>query len=206
MTKAELNGRELRRIPHRAAFGGEFHFLHRVDSTNLFAKKLARGGAPHGTLVLAEEQTRGRGRWGRKLESPAGMGLWFSIILRGPFESTQELQLIRTAAGAVIRSVERVAGVRLSFKWPNDLYYGCRKVAGMLVEGSQKAGVYPFLVLGIGLNVNSVPGGFPDGIRDKAVTLQEIAGSEIDRTALFEELVLDLEKSLSIRQREPCFS
>ncbi|MBN1895209.1 biotin--[acetyl-CoA-carboxylase] ligase [bacterium] len=205
MKKADFSENALRRILDRAAFRGEFHFLPRVDSTNQVAKKLAREGAPHGTMVLAEEQTGGRGRWGRKWESPAGMGLWLSMILRGPFDMQQDIRLIRAAAGAVIRSVEKIAGVRLSFKWPNDLYYGGRKVAGMLIEGSQKRGVYPFLVLGIGLNVKSMPGGFPEGIRERAATLEEITGSEIDRAALFRELVLDLEKSLSVRQREPCF-
>lgn len=130
-----------------------------IDSTNARARELATRGAPHGTLVTADEQSAGRGRQGRTWTAPPGRALLASIVIRDP------PRLLPLAAGvAVAEAVERDAQI----KWPNDVLVGGRKVAGILVEGRPQEA---WAVVGIGLNVALRPGDFPPELRDRAGTL-----------------------------------
>lgn len=131
----------------------------RTDSTNARARELAGGGAPHGTLVTAAEQTAGRGRQGRAWTAPPGRALLMSLVLR-------DWPRLLPLAAAV--AVAEVAGAEAAIKWPNDVRLDGRKVAGILVEGRPQEG---WMVLGIGLNVAIKPDDFPPELRDTAATL-----------------------------------
>jgi BirA family biotin operon repressor/biotin-[acetyl-CoA-carboxylase] ligase len=134
------------------------HHRH-TDSTNARARELAGGGAPHGTLVTASEQSAGRGRQGRAWTAPAGRALLMSLVLR------DWPRLLPLAAAL---AVAEVAGEESQIKWPNDVLIDSRKVAGILVEGRPQEG---WMVLGIGLNVALRPDDFPPELRDTAATL-----------------------------------
>jgi len=119
-----------------------------VGSTNEVARRLLIGGAPEGTLVVAQTQTSGRGRRGKRWHSPRG-GLWFSLVLRPHLPPGRAQGLSVVAAIAVARALRNVAYVEARIKWPNDVYLARRKIAGVMVEAVGEG-----LVLGIGVNVN----------------------------------------------------
>ena len=137
----------------------------RLDSSNQTAKRLALAGAPHGTLVLAGQQSAGRGRMGRRFESPAGKGIYLSLVLRVPVPASEALGVTVGAAVAVARAVQKLCGIELGIKWVNDLYYQGKKVCGILTEAgtSVESGLLEWLVVGIGLNLTSTPGGLAGG-------------------------------------------
>jgi BirA family biotin operon repressor/biotin-[acetyl-CoA-carboxylase] ligase len=130
-----------------------------VDSTNERARSLAAGGAPHGTLVTAREQSAGRGRQGRTWSAPPGRALLSSLVIREP------PRLLPLAAGV---AVAELAGDSAQVKWPNDVLIDGRKVAGILVEGRPQEG---WAVLGVGINVAVREGDLPAELRDRAGTL-----------------------------------
>jgi len=140
--------------------------LRETDSTNERAKALAVGGAPHGTLVTAEAQTAGCGRFGRAWVAPPGSSVLASLVLRGLGEHTAYLPL--AAAVAVSEACERCAPVACAIKWPNDVWIDGRKVAGILLEGRPQDG---WAVLGIGLNVSTRTDDFPPELRAQATSL-----------------------------------
>ena len=131
----------------------------RLDSSNQTAKRLALAGAPHGTLVLAGQQSAGRGRMGRRFESPAGKGIYLSLVLRVPVPASKALGVTVGAAVAVARAVQKLCGIELGIKWVNDLYYQGKKVCGILTEAgtSVESGLLEWLVVGIGLNLTTTP-------------------------------------------------
>jgi BirA family transcriptional regulator, biotin operon repressor / biotin---[acetyl-CoA-carboxylase] ligase len=133
--------------------------LRRVDSTNARARRLAGGGARHGTLVTAAEQTAGRGRQGRGWSAPEGRSLLMSLVLR-------DWPRLLPLAAAV--AVAETVGDKAAIKWPNDVQLGGRKVAGILAEGRPRDG---WMVIGIGLNVAVSPDELPDDVRDTAATM-----------------------------------
>ena len=148
--------------------GSPLHVLGRADSTNDGARRLAEGGAPEGTLVIAEEQTRGRGRSGRSWHSPPGVGLWFSVILR-PERPRPDWPVVSPLAGlALVEALEELYGLDARLKWPNDVWVGDRKLAGLLAESQPAAG---WIVLGMGINVHQTPESFPDPLRATATSL-----------------------------------
>ena len=132
----------------------------RLDSSNQTAKRLALAGAPHGTLVLAGQQSAGRGRMGRRFESPAGKGIYLSLVLRVPVPASKALGVTVGAAVAVARAVQKLCGIELGIKWVNDLYYQGKKVCGILTEAgtSVESGLLEWLVVGIGLNPRRLAG------------------------------------------------
>jgi BirA family biotin operon repressor/biotin-[acetyl-CoA-carboxylase] ligase len=138
---------------------------HRVtDSTNERARELAQAGAPHGTLVTADEQTAGRGRQGRRWSAPPRSAVLMSLVLRDLGERHALLPL--AAAVAVCEACERAAPVQCAIKWPNDVWIERRKLAGILAEGRPQEG---WAVLGIGVNVAVER--FPEELRDTATSL-----------------------------------
>jgi BirA family transcriptional regulator, biotin operon repressor / biotin---[acetyl-CoA-carboxylase] ligase len=158
---------------------GSPHVHHRVtDSTNERAKELAGAGAPHGTLVTADEQTAGRGRQGRQWVAPPGRALLMSVVLH----ANEQTPLVPLAAAvAVCHAFPQANGI----KWPNDVWADGRKLAGILIEGRPREG---WAVLGIGLNVATAPDEFPEDLRDTATSLRA-AGADVatprDALALF---------------------
>lgn len=158
--------------------------LESVDSTNRYARVLAREGAPHGTLVIAREQTAGRGRRGRSWISPAGEGLFMSLIIRpqGPAQETARLSL--QTALATARAIERVSGLTARIKWPNDIVCQGRKTCGMLLEMDMEGGRVASVVAGVGVNVHQTC--FPEEIAHTASSLDLLAGKRVDEEALVE--------------------
>jgi BirA family biotin operon repressor/biotin-[acetyl-CoA-carboxylase] ligase len=142
-----------------APFGTPRLHLRLTDSTNTRARELAAAGAPHGTLITAGEQSAGRGRQGRTWTAPAGRALLCSVVVRDPPPLTSLLAGVATA---------EAIGDRALLKWPNDVYVGGRKVAGILVEGRPQEG---WGIVGVGVNVAVTPGSFPPELADRAGTL-----------------------------------
>jgi len=142
---------------------------------------MASQGACHGTVIHADQQSTGRGRGGREFLSPAG-GLYFSLILR-PELNVHELPLITLAAGVgLCNAIKKASKVQVQLKWPNDLYLNDRKLAGILTESgpiSSAAGP-KFLVIGVGINVNTDLEEFPSSLRRKVISLYHVTGSEAD--------------------------
>jgi BirA family biotin operon repressor/biotin-[acetyl-CoA-carboxylase] ligase len=152
------------------------HLFDTVGSTNDAARELAEAGAPAGTLVLAEEQTAGRGRGGKAWTSPPGLGVWMSMVLRPATLPEPGLLpiLVGLAAADALDPFARPGGVAI--KWPNDLHLGGRKLGGILCEGRWEAGSPSFVVAGIGINVLHQPADFPGEIRPIATSLRIGAG------------------------------
>ncbi len=161
-----------------------------VGSTNTEAMQWARAGAPEGALVIAEHQTAGRGRLGRSWMDTSGQGLLFSVVLR-PALPPDRLGLVTLAGGvAVAEAVSTwTAPVEPRIKWPNDVLIDGRKCCGMLLESSLDRD--PFVVLGIGLNVNQ--DAFPESLADRATSLRLETGRLIPRAALLARLLERLE-------------
>lgn len=128
-----------------------------LESSNLTAKQLALQGAPHGTLVIASQQSAGRGRLGRRFESPAGSGVYFSVLLRPGICAPAAQAVTISAAVAMCRAIKALCGLELSIKWVNDLYYQGKKVCGILTEAGTdvESGQIEWLVVGIGLNLTT---------------------------------------------------
>lgn len=160
-----------------------FHFFSELDSTNDRLKAMARQGAPHGTVLLADRQTGGHGRMGRTFLSPEGMGVYLSILLR-PSCAPADLMHLTCATGvAMCEAVEQAARFRPGIKWTNDLVYGKRKLGGILTElGLNPKGGVDYAIIGIGINCCQAETDFAPEIRDIAGSLSMAAGREIDRS------------------------
>ena len=153
--------------------------LERVDSTNRYARRLAAEGAAHGTLVIAEEQTEGRGRRGRSWISPAGEGIFMSLIIRPDCQTERVPMLSLQTALAVAQAIRRVTGLDAKIKWPNDIVVSGRKVCGMLLEMDADADGVRSVVAGIGVNVHQMQ--FPEEIIHTASSLDLLSGRRISR-------------------------
>ena len=162
------------------------HLYDTLESSNQTAKQLALSGAPHGTLVLTGQQTAGRGRLGRKFESPAGRGIYLSLILRADISAADAQAVTVSAAVAVCRAVKALCGLELSIKWVNDLYLHEKKVCGILTEAGAdlESGRLEWLVVGIGLNLTTLPEEFPEELRRTAGSLFPGGPSPVSRVAL----------------------
>ena len=158
-------------------WGDRFCFLPQVDSTNDYLKKRAAEGAPHGTVLIADRQTGGRGRMGRSFLSPPGVGIYMSILLRPECTPQELMNLTCAVAAAMCRAVECAAGLRPGIKWTNDLVWGKQKFAGILTEmGLTAAGGVDWAIVGIGVNCCQKAEDFPPEIRDRACSLAMAAG------------------------------
>lgn len=172
--------------------------LKEVDSTNNYAKKLAQEGAPHGTAVTAETQTGGKGRLGRSFCSPAGSGIYLSVILRLNKEIEPSMLITSAAAVAVMRAIKKVCGVDTKIKWINDLYLNDRKLCGILTEASLdfETKRLEYVIVGIGINITDKA--FPPDIKKIASSLSEAVGeNEISRNVLIAEVINQLQRVIS---------
>lgn len=201
-----LNHDALRAAMDALPWGSELHLLGSVDSTNNRAKLLARQGAPHGTAVLAEEQTAGRGRLGRSFTSPKGLGLYATFLLRPGLPPEQLLHVTAMAAVAACRAVEATGWPSPRIKWTNDLLLGGKKLGGVLAEFSSGA-----LILGVGINVHHSPEDFPPDLAGLAASLRSESGGSPSRTDLAIRLMEEIfrlsegilsQKSAYLRQYE----
>jgi BirA family biotin operon repressor/biotin-[acetyl-CoA-carboxylase] ligase len=162
-----------------------------IDSTNLEAMRQAKSGAPEGLCIIAREQTRGRGRLDRSWHSPKDAGLYFSIVLRPSFKLFRWPLISLAAALAVHNALAKLFQLRADIKWPNDVVFGDRKLAGILaetVETPDGAAV----VLGIGINLTS--DNFPPALTKVATSIAEVTKSQVDPKLLIFELAKSLNR------------
>jgi BirA family biotin operon repressor/biotin-[acetyl-CoA-carboxylase] ligase len=172
-----------------APLGRRVVFFNRIGSTNDVALALAADGDADGVVVIADEQTAGRGRQGHRWHSPPGSGLYVSIVLR-PVHRTagdgRATSLLTLAAGvSLAEAIEAVTALRVDIKWPNDLLVGRRKLAGILAESA--AGDLGSVVLGYGVNVSTRV--FSPDLADRATSIEEELGRPADRAALCAETI-----------------
>ncbi|MGI5875638.1 MAG: biotin--[acetyl-CoA-carboxylase] ligase [Dethiobacteria bacterium] len=172
------------------------HYFKQLESTNNALKKMADEGAPEGTVVVAEEQTRGKGRLGRFWISPPGKGIWLSILLK-PQIAPQETPLFTLlAAVAVVKAIKNVlpetpAGI----KWPNDILLHRRKICGILTELKAEADLLHYLTIGIGINVNLTTEDFPPDLKDIATSLYlENGQKKVPRLLLARNVLQEMDK------------
>jgi BirA family biotin operon repressor/biotin-[acetyl-CoA-carboxylase] ligase len=165
-----------------------------TSSTNDVALNLAAGGAQEGTLVVAESQTRGRGRRNRKRLAPMGTSILASLILRPPIMSDEANSITMTAAVAVAQAIREVTQIPALIKWPNDVVIGDRKVSGILTEMRTEKGHVSFAVVGIGVTVNISRNRLPAEIMDIATSLSAELGHNVSRIALLQEILRQLER------------
>jgi len=170
-------------------FGCQVHHFEAIGSTMTEAFRLGMEGAPEGAVVVAETQTMGRGRMGRVWSSPKGRGLYFSVILRPDCVPADAARLTLLAAVAVSEAVEVVSGVRALIKWPNDLLIGAKKVCGILTELNAELDRVRFVVVGIGLNVNTPLSQLPP----EGTSLKVASGKAASRVALAREILRSFE-------------
>lgn len=166
---------------HTKWAGKTVHFARETDSTNLWIKRLAKEGAPEGTLALAEFQSAGRGRLGRSWEVPEGTSVMMSILLRPKFEPQYAPMLTLVMGMAVAKAVKKF-GFDVSIKWPNDVVVSHKKICGILTEMGVRDGKIDYAVIGVGINVNIKE--FPEEMADKATSLYLESGREFDRSQI----------------------
>ncbi len=162
-----------------------------IPSTNDLAKTMAAQGAPHGTVLIAQAQTGGRGRMGRSFHSPSGQGIYLSVILRPKCSPSQLMHLTCSAAVAMCDAVEQVAGFRPGIKWTNDLVYESRKLGGILTELSLQpgTGMIDFAIVGIGINCTQELSQLPGDIASFAGSLAMFSPHTIDRAQVAAAMV-----------------
>ncbi|MGR5985876.1 biotin--[acetyl-CoA-carboxylase] ligase [Bacillus cytotoxicus] len=174
--------------------GRTVYFEESVESTRHVAAKLAYEGAAEGTIVVAEEQTAGRGRLSRKWYSPKGTGVWMSIILRPSIPVHHAPQLTLLVAVSVAQAIEKCTGVNVGIKWPNDILINGKKTVGILTEMQADPDKINAVIMGIGINANQQTEHFVDEIKQIATSLAIESGKPIVRAELMRQIFLQMEK------------
>lgn len=190
---AKINVERLLEGLRTKRFGKCIFFSRQIGSTNDWAKQLASLGASEGTIAIAETQTSGRGRLGRKWISPRG-GLWFSIILKPPLCAVGAVKLVFVAGLAVAEVLCELYGLRVETKWPNDVLVRGRKICGVLMEMNTTGETVNYVILGIGVNVNfDVKKVFPKELSEATSSLETELGKKVGLEELFCALLEKLE-------------
>ena len=174
----------------RAWQSGVVRFYETTASTNDVVADMAQAGAPHLSIAVAEEQTRGRGRGGSSWQAPRGSALLFSLLFRVPKPGEAANCASVRVALAVADAVARVSGANAKVKWPNDVVIeGCGKVAGILCEGVFGQAGSAQIIAGIGINVNQGRDDFPAELRDHACSIASATGAVVQRAHLLSEIM-----------------
>lgn len=194
---------ELQAALHTRCLGHPLHLFNRITSTNEFAKRLARRGAPAGTLILADSQTAGRGRHGRHWDSPPGKGLWFSFILRSKATAKQVGLLPLLISAVLVEQFAKFLNYSFQVKWPNDVLANGKKICGILCEAQFTPPVVDFIIAGIGVNVNQAPKDFSPALKGRAQSLAMVMQRPIDRKALLINLLEGLDQALFSSEQLP---
>lgn len=166
----------------------------KLASTSTLAKEIAPQ-QQEGTLVIAEEQTGGRGRLGRKWYSPRGGGIWASLILKPRIRPEKAYQLTQVAAVAVVKAIKEATGILAGIKWPNDIIINGKKVCGILTEMNAEADAVNHIILSVGLNVKPGKGDMPLDLKDKMTFLDVECGFSVSRKGLLAVLLGELERA-----------
>ena len=194
-----------------------FHYFEELDSTNDRLKIMARQGAPHGTILIADRQTGGHGRLGRSFHSPGGVGIYLSILLRPDCAPADLMHLTCATAVAMCDAVEKATGLRPGIKWTNDLVHGRKKLGGILTElGLSPSGGVDYAIIGIGINCCQQQDDFAPDIQDIAASLTMVTETKIDRSAVaaammdalwnMDQILLTEKKAILDRYRADCIT
>ena len=173
-----------------------FHWVSKTGSTNDDLKNLAKQGAPHGTVLIADRQSGGHGRMGRSFHSPEGVGIYMSILLRPACSPVELMHLTCAAAVAMCDAVEDAVGLRPGIKWTNDLVYGGKKICGMLTEMAleSESGRVQHMIVGVGVNVHHTAEDFSPEVAALASSLEAVTGKSICRSQLTAAMIEELLK------------
>ncbi len=173
-----------------------------TDSTNLQARRIAEEGAIEGTVVVADHQNAGRGRLGRRWESPSGVNLYCSIVLRPQIPVQQAPQLTFLSAVAVVETLREVCHLPAEVKWPNDILVNGAKISGLLNEMNAETEQIHFVILGVGVNLNMTASQFPADLNYPATSARLESGKSVDRLLFLRTLLqcLDLYYSEFLRE------
>ena len=172
-------------LPASHPWRGNIHHFNSIDSTNTEAKRLAEQHVPHGTVVIADSQTAGRGRLNRSFHSPAGTGIYLSVVLRPNLTPQQLMPLTCAAAVAVCDAIEKTTALRPGIKWTNDLVVKEKKLGGILTELRLNGnGLVDYAIIGIGINCEQQDGNFPAEIENIATSLLLCTGKHTNRAQL----------------------
>jgi len=181
------------RLGETKVIGRDIRVFEETTSTNDIVEKLAHDGVKEGVAVFAEMQSKGRGRLGRRWISPAKKGLWFSILLRPNMRPPETTQLTVAAATGVRRAIEKFTGLKPAIKWPNDILFGEKKAAGILMEMSAELDRVKYIILGIGVDVNVNAGEFPPELRKTATSIKTELGKPVSRPELAVAILRELD-------------
>lgn len=176
--------------------GKHWYFQEETDSTNDWAKRAGKEGAPHGSAFVAESQTKGKGRRGKSWENPRGTGLAMSILLRPQMrpENAPMMTLLMGLSGA--QAVEDITGLTPGIKWPNDLVLSGKKICGILTEMTMSGSEIDYVVIGIGVNLNMEA--FPEDIREKATSLKLEGGKTVERDEMAAAVLRRFEENYNV--------
>ena len=192
----------LSHLPMDYPWADHLHWFDTISSTNDRLKEMARQGAPHGTVLVADRQTGGHGRMGRSFQSPGGMGVYMSILLRPNCNASELMHLTCAAGVAMCDAVEQATGLRPGIKWTNDLVHKRKKLGGILTElGFSRQGLVEYAIVGIGINCNQSRQDFSPEIQNVAASLAMVTGSPQDRLRLAAAMMEHLWK-LDLSQKE----
>lgn len=190
-----LSKQEMESCMHTKWLGHNIFYYDEIDSTNTEAKRKAEAGEPHGTLVVADMQSAGRGRRGRDWSSPKHQGIFFSILLRPEIEPVNAPMLTLVMAIAAARGISKCTGLTPQIKWPNDIVINGKKVVGILTEMSAQTDYVNYIVIGTGINVHQTS--FPEELEEKATSIdleqEKQRGTRILRAQLLEEILEQFE-------------
>jgi BirA family biotin operon repressor/biotin-[acetyl-CoA-carboxylase] ligase len=173
--------------------GRNIVYFDSTDSTNTQAARLAHDGAPEGTLVIAETQTAGRGRLGRKWESPPGVNLYFTLILRPNIPPTDAPMITLASAVALVKATRALYNLPAAIKWPNDMLIDFKKCAGILTEMSAEPDRVRHVILGIGVDVNMERESFPEEIREISTSIYLSRKEKANRAELLRQFLFEME-------------
>ncbi|SEV84426.1 biotin--[acetyl-CoA-carboxylase] ligase [[Clostridium] fimetarium] len=187
---------ELGSLFETAFFGNKIYFYDEIDSTNNEAKKKAEDGAKQGTLVIAECQNGGRGRRGKKWISPSGSGIWMSFVLKPTIHPYGASMITLVAALSVVSALKNIKGLECNIKWPNDIVANGKKICGILTEMSSELDAVNYVIIGIGININSTE--FDEEISDIASSVFLETGLTIKRSQVVADFAKYFEKYYSI--------
>ena len=193
-----LNTAELESIRKTKWAGREIFYFDTIDSTNTKAKQLAEEGHPTGTLVVAEKQEAGRGRRGRGFESPAGVGIFMTLVLKPDFAPDRASMLTLIAALAVSKAISEKTGQEAGIKWPNDIYWKEKKICGMLIENDLMGRNISQSIAGIGININQETF---HSFAPNPVSLRQITGKEFDLFEILKNIVLRIQSYYSLLKK-----
>lgn len=194
-----LSKNELVSIRKTKWVGTEICYFDVTDSTNTQAKSLGEGDAPNGTLVVAGKQESGRGRRGRSFESPAGTGIFMTLLLRPEIEPQNASMLTLVSALAVAKGIEHMVDLPVQIKWPNDIVINGKKVCGILTEMSAQMDYVNYIVIGIGINVGNEE--FPEEIKDVATSIYLESGKHVNRAMLIEKIWEEFEDYFELYEK-----